>query len=81
MVWEKFAHDGFYDLQLILRRVKSEQYHAMMLHDHLIALGSLLGGAEWMFKQSNTSYHTSKILNPLRSGFKKKKLITLKIIY
>lgn len=59
MVWEAFALDELCDLQRMSERMNSEKYQAM-LHDHLISSGSILGCAEWMFQQDNTSCYASK---------------------
>jgi hypothetical protein len=58
MVWAGFSANGKTAMAFISGRQNAEAYQ-LMLEDHLLPFGPLIGGQNWIFQQDNASIHAA----------------------
>ena len=59
MIWASFGYFGKSEISFIETRMNAEGYR-QVLKEHLVKIGSSIGGSNWLFQQDNAPIHRAK---------------------
>jgi transposase len=63
MIWASFGYFGKSEICFIDSRLNAKRYREI-LKNHLVDIGHLIGGSDWLFQQDNAPVHRAKANKP-----------------